>query len=155
MSLKVHFLDSHLDCFPENLGAVSEEQGERFHQDIKEMERRYQGKWNVSMIADYCWMLQRDNPYKVRKRKSGKATFEKLEVTPVEFILPSCHLGGDIDSINQIDVQKSDIRFACPIRALQSYNGALLEYRMPICCSGIQSQRVDGRRPQHSSYGLL
>ncbi|GBN05874.1 hypothetical protein AVEN_10082-1 [Araneus ventricosus] len=31
------------------------------------------------------------------------------------------------------DVQKSGVRFACPIRALQSYNGALLEYRMPIC----------------------
>ncbi|GBL75087.1 hypothetical protein AVEN_243862-1 [Araneus ventricosus] len=62
MSLKVHFLDLHLDYFPENLGAVSEEQGERFHQDIKEMERRYQGKRNVSMIADYRWMLQRDNP---------------------------------------------------------------------------------------------
>ncbi|GBN45727.1 hypothetical protein AVEN_206458-1 [Araneus ventricosus] len=39
MSLNVHFLDSHLDYFPENLGAVSEEQGEIFHQDIKEMER--------------------------------------------------------------------------------------------------------------------
>ncbi|GBO22459.1 hypothetical protein AVEN_205941-1 [Araneus ventricosus] len=62
MILKVPFLDSHLDYFPENLGAVSEEQGETFHQDIKEMERRYQGKWNVSMMADYCWMLQRDNP---------------------------------------------------------------------------------------------
>ncbi|GBM11031.1 hypothetical protein AVEN_1357-1 [Araneus ventricosus] len=57
MILKVHFLDSHLGYFPENLGAVSEEQGERFHQDIKEMERRYQGKWNVSMISDYCLML--------------------------------------------------------------------------------------------------
>ncbi|GBN50343.1 hypothetical protein AVEN_45574-1 [Araneus ventricosus] len=54
MSLKVHFKRfkySHLDYFPESLGAVSEEQGEIFHQDIKEMERRYQGKWNVSMIA--------------------------------------------------------------------------------------------------------
>jgi hypothetical protein len=30
MSLKVHFLNAHLDCFPENLGAVSEEQGQRF-----------------------------------------------------------------------------------------------------------------------------
>ncbi|GBM49588.1 hypothetical protein AVEN_186689-1 [Araneus ventricosus] len=76
MSLKIHFLDSHLDYFPENLGAVSEDQGEMFHQDIKEMERRYQGKWNVSMIADYCWMLQRDNPCKVHKRKSNKRTFE-------------------------------------------------------------------------------
>ncbi|GBN21828.1 hypothetical protein AVEN_154346-1 [Araneus ventricosus] len=54
MSLKVHFLDSHLDYFPENLGAVSEDQEERFYEDIKEMERRYQGKWNVGMIADYC-----------------------------------------------------------------------------------------------------
>jgi hypothetical protein len=37
MSLKLHFLFSHFDQFPENLGAVSEEKGERFHQDIKEM----------------------------------------------------------------------------------------------------------------------
>jgi hypothetical protein len=28
--------------FSKNLGAVSEEQGEFFHQDNKEMERRYQ-----------------------------------------------------------------------------------------------------------------
>ncbi|GBM84297.1 hypothetical protein AVEN_1902-1 [Araneus ventricosus] len=75
-SLKVPFFDSHVDYFPENLGAVSEDQGERFHQDIKEMDRRYQGKWNVSMIADYCWMLQRDNPCEVHKRKSDKRTFE-------------------------------------------------------------------------------
>ena len=37
MSLKVHFLHSHIDYFPENLGAVSEEHGERFHQNIKDM----------------------------------------------------------------------------------------------------------------------
>ncbi|GFT08578.1 uncharacterized protein TNCV_661581 [Trichonephila clavipes] len=59
MSIKVHLLHSHLDYFPENLGAVSEEQGERFHQDIKEMELRYQGHWYVNMMADYCWMLKR------------------------------------------------------------------------------------------------
>ena len=27
MSIKLHFLFSHLDCFPENLGDVSDEQG--------------------------------------------------------------------------------------------------------------------------------
>ena len=32
MSLKIHFLHSHLDFFPENLGDVSDEHGERFHQ---------------------------------------------------------------------------------------------------------------------------
>lgn len=35
MSLKIHFLHSHLDFFPENLGDVSDEHGERFHQEIK------------------------------------------------------------------------------------------------------------------------
>jgi hypothetical protein len=30
-----------LEIIPENLGAVSEEQGESFHQDIKGVERRY------------------------------------------------------------------------------------------------------------------
>jgi hypothetical protein len=38
MSLKLHFLVSHLDCFPLNLGAISEEQGERFHQNPKDVE---------------------------------------------------------------------------------------------------------------------
>jgi hypothetical protein len=38
MSLKLHFLVSHLDYFPLKLGAVSEEQGERFHQDLKDVE---------------------------------------------------------------------------------------------------------------------
>ena len=34
MSIKMHHLHSHLDRFPENCGDVSDEQGERFHQDI-------------------------------------------------------------------------------------------------------------------------
>ena len=72
MSVKVHFLHSHLDYFPENLGAVSEEQGERFHQDIKTMEKRYQGRWNVNMIADYCWCLMRDGETYEHSRKSKK-----------------------------------------------------------------------------------
>ena len=42
MSVKMHFLRSHLDYFPENCGDFSEEQGERFHQDISDMEKRYQ-----------------------------------------------------------------------------------------------------------------
>jgi len=60
MSLKMHFLHSHLDFFPENLGAVSDEHGERFHQDIVTMETRYQGKYNPNMMGDYCWFLHRE-----------------------------------------------------------------------------------------------
>lgn len=47
MKIKVHFLHSHLDHFPEYLGAVSEEPQEQFHQDIKEMELRYQGRMST------------------------------------------------------------------------------------------------------------
>jgi len=42
ITLKVHFLHSHVDYFPENLGAYSEEQGEKFHQDLLTMEKCYQ-----------------------------------------------------------------------------------------------------------------
>ena len=41
MSVKLYFLQSHLEHFPQNLGDNSEEQGERFHQDIKKMKRNY------------------------------------------------------------------------------------------------------------------
>ncbi|EFN85736.1 hypothetical protein EAI_07393, partial [Harpegnathos saltator] len=40
--------------FPENLGDYSKEQGERFHQDIQEMEHRYQVRWDVNMKAEFC-----------------------------------------------------------------------------------------------------
>ena len=70
MSLKIHFLHSHLEFFPENCGAVSDEHGERFHQDISSMEMRYQGKWNCAMLADYCWTLARDVPTMEYKRQA-------------------------------------------------------------------------------------
>ena len=63
VSLKIHFLESHLNfCFPENLGEVSDEHGERYHQDIMAMEKRHQGKWTASMLADSCWALNRNVP---------------------------------------------------------------------------------------------
>ena len=60
MSLKMHFLHSHFEFFPENLGTVSDEQGEGFHRDIQATEERYKGVWNEGMMGDYCWMLYRD-----------------------------------------------------------------------------------------------
>ncbi|UYV84419.1 POLD1 [Cordylochernes scorpioides] len=35
--IKVHYFHSQLDKFPDNLGAYSDEQGERFHEDMKVM----------------------------------------------------------------------------------------------------------------------
>jgi hypothetical protein len=52
MSVKVHYLHSHLVRFPENLGDLSEEQGERLHKDIKTMEA--DTKQDAHVMADYC-----------------------------------------------------------------------------------------------------
>ena len=40
MSLKIHFLELHLDFFPGNLGEDSDEHDERFHKDIMKVEKR-------------------------------------------------------------------------------------------------------------------
>jgi hypothetical protein len=52
MSLEIQFLHSHLDFFPPNLSAVSDEHGGRFHLDISTTDRRYAGKWSQNMLAD-------------------------------------------------------------------------------------------------------
>jgi len=75
MSLKIHFLESHLDFVPENLGEVSDEHRERFHQDIMAMEKWYQSKWTSSMLAEYCWTLKRDIPDAKYRCKSYTSTF--------------------------------------------------------------------------------
>ena len=41
-SIKLHFLHSHLDVFPDNMGAMSDGHGESFHRQISTMESRYQ-----------------------------------------------------------------------------------------------------------------
>ncbi|GBM66580.1 hypothetical protein AVEN_251993-1 [Araneus ventricosus] len=52
MSLKMHFLYSHLNFFSDNCGQVSDDHDERFHQDIANMETRYQGNWSKAMLDD-------------------------------------------------------------------------------------------------------
>ena len=75
MSIKVHFLHSHRDPFPKNLGKVSDEQGQRFHQDIKTMDERYQGRWYIKVMVDYCWNLKCDKLDSEHSRKSLKRKF--------------------------------------------------------------------------------
>ena len=75
MSLKIHFLHSHLDFFPGKLRSVSDEHGERFYQNIATIEKRYQGKWSTCCLADYCWSLTRDDPIKKLIRSSKRRIF--------------------------------------------------------------------------------
>lgn len=76
MNLKLYFLHSHIDEFPVNCGGKSEEQGDRFHQDFKDAERRFQGHWDINMMADFCWLLKTVGP------KQKKTLFiEHLKIT--------------------------------------------------------------------------
>jgi hypothetical protein len=78
MSLKIHFCHSHLDFFSDNCGAVSGEHGEPFHQDFSSMEKRFQGKLNCAMLADYCWTLARDAPTAEYKRQAKQKKIHDL-----------------------------------------------------------------------------
>lgn len=49
MSLEVYFLHSIVDVFPENLGAASEDQGEKILTEL-----HYHGPCNIHILADYC-----------------------------------------------------------------------------------------------------
>ena len=73
MSIKLHFLRSLLDYFPKNCGDLSEEQSESFHPDIRIMEERYQGRWDVDFLTGYC--LKRDAVAAEHRRKSLKRPF--------------------------------------------------------------------------------
>ena len=55
MSLKIHFLHSHLDFFPENCGAASDEHRERFHQDFngEEISREMELCYARRLLPDF------------------------------------------------------------------------------------------------------
>ena len=74
MSIKTH-LHSHLGNSLENSGDVIEELGERFHQNIKVMEERYQGRWDKRLMADYYWSLKMDMPYQTSFEKMKEKKF--------------------------------------------------------------------------------
>jgi hypothetical protein len=49
---------------------VSDEHGERFHQDISTMKKRYAGRSSQNMLANYCWNVTGDVSIASYKRKS-------------------------------------------------------------------------------------
>ena len=63
-------LHSYLGFFLENMSDVSEEHGERFHQDIAKMESRYQGRWDSGIMGDYIRSLARKDE-SMHSRKSS------------------------------------------------------------------------------------
>lgn len=75
MSLKIHFLHNHLDFSPDNLGDFSDEHGERFHQDVAIIEKRFKGKDPRRMLGEYCWSICRETDPDEMKRQSKRPFF--------------------------------------------------------------------------------
>ena len=75
MSLKVHVLHDHLDKFKDNMGDYSEEQGERFLQDVRSFEERYKGQCNEGMMGDYIWNLLRESKLTYHRQSRKKLSF--------------------------------------------------------------------------------
>lgn len=55
--LNIH---KYLNKFSVNLGNYSVKLGQRFHQDLKQMEESYQGLWDRHMMTDYFRFLKGD-----------------------------------------------------------------------------------------------
>jgi len=70
-----HKAANYQDVVQDPLTSYSDEHGERFHQDIMVMEKRYQGKYTLSMLADYCWTLKMDVPDTKYWQKSYTSTY--------------------------------------------------------------------------------
>jgi hypothetical protein len=51
MSLKIHFLYSHLNFYSENIGIFRDEKGEWFYLNITKMQQQYQGRWDLGVSA--------------------------------------------------------------------------------------------------------
>lgn len=60
MTLKIHWLHSHLDRFAESNSDFSDEQAERLHQDLKKSVERNRSQPLVNVVNDYCWRRTRD-----------------------------------------------------------------------------------------------
>ena len=86
MFLKIHMLHFQVNFFLYNCGMVSDEHGERFHKETATMEKRYQGKWSTSMLADYCWTLVRNALGQLHTRQAKRSRKRTFIVTCLLYI---------------------------------------------------------------------
>lgn len=60
VTIKMHLLFKHKDKYEPYIGTFSDEHGERLHQEMEQIEKRYGRNFNKEMIAEYVWSLKRD-----------------------------------------------------------------------------------------------
>jgi hypothetical protein len=77
MYLEIHFLNSHLDFFPENLGTVGDKNEEHFHQGISNMKSGTKASAGQVCWQTIYWMLKTDAPQTKYSKKSTNHLFGK------------------------------------------------------------------------------
>lgn len=70
-TIKLHTLICHLDKFRNNCSDYSDQQGERFHQDFKTIQERYNGKNMIRGMGMYCYSLIRFKDPKDHNRQTS------------------------------------------------------------------------------------
>jgi hypothetical protein len=79
-SWKIHFPRSYLNFFSREIGQPSLTSTVKGSIRINtEWKKRYSGKWNANLLADYCWTLVRETPTEEYKR--CKTTIRVPDVT--------------------------------------------------------------------------
>jgi hypothetical protein len=53
------------------MGAVSDGMAKGFIRIYSKWKKRYRGKWNPNMLADYCWTLVRETLTEEQKRQKA------------------------------------------------------------------------------------
>ena len=72
---KLYVLHSHIDESKNNMDDYSEEQGTRFHYDVKSFEERYKGQYNESMMGNCIWSLVRESKLTYNRQSRKKTSF--------------------------------------------------------------------------------
>ncbi|KAJ4431656.1 hypothetical protein ANN_20255 [Periplaneta americana] len=84
----------------------SEEHRARVHQDMKEIEKRYQGRWDEVMIADYCWSVKGDNVELQHRRQCRRQNFQmKRKRCEIAVVWDAGLINGFLLLINVLCVQ--------------------------------------------------
>ena len=95
--------------FPEKCGAVNDEHGECFLQDISSVEKRYQGKWNWAMLTDYCGTLASDVPtMEYKRRQNEKHMILCVKIYPTNALHP----------FKTTSYERTK-KFKCPVRSFR------------------------------------
>jgi len=68
------------------MGPVSDEHGERVHQDFFRIGKKYSGKWSQNILADSCSGLARAKPTGEYKRQKKKLVLNEFFVVRIPYI---------------------------------------------------------------------